>query len=949
MASKSRQQSLFGFEENSSAGADSSASPNHAGSGESAEPAVAVNHSSLEGKKVYVIDAFSLIFQVFHVMPLEMTSPSGEPTGAVHGFVRDMADLLQRKQPDYLFCAFDLSGGTFRHDLFPEYKALRDEMPVELRPQIGKIRQMLGAMNIPIVDSAGYEADDILATIAREVDARGGQCYLVTADKDCRQLITERVCLYNIRKDAEYRQEELAADWGVRPGQVVDFQAMVGDKVDNVPGVPLIGPKTAAELLAKYGTLEEVLANASDIKGKKGANLREFAEQALLSQTLVRLCANVPVEIPWAHGHVGGMHTKELGELIEEFGFRTLGERVLGMTVASAPAEWESNYELIESLERLGELVEMLSAKSHIAFDTETTSTNPRAAKLVGISVAWDVGQAAYIPLWTPEGDVQLPLEPALALLRPLLENPAVGKIGQNLKYDMVVMRSAGVELAGLQFDTMLADYLLDSGRQTHNLDDLAKRFLNHNTVKIKELIGSGKNQKFMHEVPVATVAHYAAEDADVPYRLHTILAERLAAEELNDLFTQLEMPLIEVLVDMEYTGMRVDVDRLNALSETYGERLMHLEQEIHEIAGRRFNIASPKQLAELLFTELNLPVIKRTKTGPSTDASVLEELAKQHELPAKIVEYRQYAKLKGTYLDALPLLVHPLTGRIHTSFNQVVAATGRLSSNDPNLQNIPIRTQAGREIRSAFTAGDPTWKLLAADYSQIELRVLAHYCGDANLQEAFAADQDIHARVASEVNGVPLEEVTSEMRRRAKAVNFGIIYGQTPFGLAKAIDITKEEAADFIDAYFERYPGVEKFINETLADCLTNGYVKTILGRRRAITGVRDPAKSAASSNSQNFRNLAERTAVNTVIQGSAADIIKRAMLAVQKRLKAESHPARMLLQIHDELVFETPEDTIDSLASIVREEMSGAYQLRVPLKVDMETGWNWAECEEY
>jgi DNA polymerase-1 len=502
----------------------------------------------------------------------------------------------------------------------------------------------------------------------------------------------------------------------------------------------------------------------------------------------------------------------------------------------------------------------------------------------------------------------------------------------------MIVLRGAGVELAGVAFDTMVASYLLDAGRRNHNLDELARRYLEHTTIKISELIGSGRDQKRMDEVPVRRVADYAGEDALLPVRLRPILAKDLAAANLSDLLTQLELPLIDVLVELEYNGIKVDVERLAELSRRYGERLEAIEREIYELAGHPFNIASPRQLQEVLFTEQKLPVTKRTaKTGPSTDADVLEDLARQHPLPAKILAYRQYAKLKGTYVDALPQMVHPVTGRVHASFHQAVAATGRLSSSDPNLQNIPIRTDEGREIRSAFVPGEPDWVLLAADYSQIELRVLAHFSRDPRMLEAFARDEDIHARVASQVSGVPLEAVTPQMRRVAKTVNFGIIYGQSPFGLARVLGIDQEEAARFIDSYFAGYPGIEQFLSKVLADCRKNGYVGTILGRRRAIREIRE--------NPGRQRNLAERTAVNTVIQGSAADLIKLAMIAISRRLRREKLPARMLLQIHDELIFEVPSPHLHALARLVTEEMAGVRTLAVPLKVDVKAGPNWAE----
>jgi DNA polymerase-1 len=609
-------------------------------------------------------------------------------------------------------------------------------------------------------------------------------------------------------------------------------------------------------------------------------------------------------------------------------------------------------YHLVDSEEAFAAFLSQLKNQTVISLDTETTHVWPRWARLVGLSFSWNENEAWYLPVRSPPGERHLDLQKTLSPLRPVLEDPKIEKIGQNLKYDIIVLRSAGIRLAGTAFDTMVASYLLDAGARNHNLDDLALDYLGHETIKITELIGTGKNQKRMDEVPVRRVADYAGEDALLPMRLGPILAKKLQENQLDELFTRVELPLIDVLVQMEYDGVKIDVARLAELSRQYGQRLKELEAEIYALAGHGFNIASPKQLQEVLFKELKLPALKKTpKTGPSTDAEVLEGLARLHPLPAKLLEYRQYAKLKSTYVDALPELVHPETGRVHASFNQVVTATGRLSSSDPNLQNIPVRTEIGREIRSAFVPGEEGWTLLCADYSQIELRILAHFCGDERLSAAFARDEDIHARVASQVNNVPLEDVTPEMRREAKAVNFGVIYGQSAFGLARALGIDQDAAARFIDSYFEGYPRIEEFLAQILAECHKNGYVKTILGRQRIIQGVRanggrlDPI---SGSSSKHQRNLAERAAINTVIQGSAADLIKLAMIAIHRRIMHEAFPARMLLQIHDELIFEVPSQSLSRLVQLVSEEMTGVWTLKVPLKVDLKTGPNWADAKK-
>lgn len=929
---------------------------------------------TLQGRTVWVIDAHSLIYQVFHAVR-DLTSPQGEPVGAVFGFTRDLLYLLAEKQPDYLFCAFDLPGKTFRHDLYEDYKIQRKQMPEDLVPQIGSIHRLIRAMGVPGLGLASFEADDVLATVARLTDGLGGECFLVTADKDCRQLITDRVKMYNLRKDQVFDRQELQSLWGIAPEQVVDFQALVGDPTDNVPGVPLIGPKLARELLEKYGTLEEVLDHADEVAGKKRKeNLVKFRDQALLSRRLVRLDAEAPVPIDWRGGRAGRVDRSAVEELLDEFDFR---DRVIRRRLESLagkpsppPPAVKARYRLVDTPEMLEELVAELRRQEWISLDTETANVSsrwatkvwPRWSRIVGYSFAFQDDEAWYVPVRAPAGDPCLDPEATLQTLRPVLEDPAVKKIGQNLKFEMIVLRSAGVELAGVAFDTMVADYLLQAGRRGHRLAELARRYLNHTAAEIDELIGSGKSQKRMDEVPVALVTDYAGEDAVLPWRLRPLLTEKLDAgkldagkldsADLGGLFAELEMPLVEVLAELEYNGIRVDTARLNELSGSYARRMETLRREIYDLAGHELNIASPKQLQQVLFEELGLPVVKKTaKTGPSTDAEVLEELARAHPLPAKILEYRQYAKLKGTYVDALPEMVHPETGRVHASLNQSVTATGRLSSSDPNLQNIPVRTPQGREIRSAFVPGRQGWLLMAADYSQIELRVLAHFSGDRRLCEAFARDEDIHARVASQVNGVPLEEVTAEMRRAAKAVNFGVIYGQSAFGLARGLGIEQAAAAQFIDSYFEGYPGIEEFLESVLAKWRRTGYVSTILGRRRAIA-VPDSGSGARGGGRQ--RDFAERTAVNTVIQGSAADLIKKAMIAIHRRLShgqpgREPLSARMLLQIHDELIFEVPSDQLNDLAGLVTEEMVGAGSLDVPLKVDLKGGPNWAEVRDF
>jgi DNA polymerase I len=943
--------------------------------------------AELAGKTVYLVDSHSLIYQVFHALP-EMTGPNGQPVGAVQGFVRDLLDLIEVRGADYLICAFDEGEVTFRNAIYDQYKIHRDPMPADLQLQIPVIRRFLNAMGILTLSFPGFEADDILATVAKQVEAAGGRCLLVTSDKDCRQLITDRVQLYNIRKNEIFDAASLKTIWGIRPDQVVDFQAIVGDKTDNIPGIRGIGEKGAAELLGLFGTLEGVLANAENVAGaKRKENLLQGRENALMSRELARLKTDMDIVIDWGAASVGHFRPALVEDICRECGFRQLARRIeslasklattapltppgsasievreglydapateppnaqppagqtSNLTTAASP-EWKANYLTIATREDLAQLVATLGQQTRIVLDTETTSLHPRRAEIVGYSFAWATGEACYIPVRAPAGEPQLEATLVREALRPILENPAIHKIGQNLKYDTIVLRGAGIGLRGIAFDTMVADYLLEPGERSHNMDDMARRHLGHQTITIDQLIGTGKKQKRMDEVPVAAITEYAAEDADVPLRLAEVLEPRLKGSGLWELFTQLEMPLIEVLVEMEFNGIRVNVERLRELSGQFNDQIMRLEREIFEIAGREFNIDSRIQLGDLLFKELKLPVVKRTKTGPSMDAEALEELAALHPLPAKVIEYRQNAKLKSTYVDSLPELIHPVTGRVHTSFKQDVAATGRLSSSDPNLQNIPIRTEQGRAIRSAFLPGPDGWQLMAADYSQIELRVLAHFSGDVTLRQAFADDRDVHTEVASGVYGVPHDQVTSAMRRSAKAVNFGVIYGQSPFGLAKSLGIDQHDAAQFIDRYFAGYPGVDAFLLQTLVQARRDGYVSTISGRRRPVSGVRDLTLLA----DKRQRNLPERIAINTVIQGSAADIIKQAMLNVFRRLKREQLQAKLLLQIHDELVFEFPPEERDRLERLVREEMVVAANLAVPLKVDIHVGPNWAACE--
>jgi DNA polymerase I len=918
---------------------------------------------------MYLIDAHSLIFQVFHAIPA-MTSPKGLPTNALFGFTRDVLFLRTEKKPDYLLSVFDVSGPTFRDRLYPEYKAHRAPMPDDLQPQIPLIYQFLEAMRVPILGQAGFEADDVIATVAAAAARRSLDVLICTSDKDCRQLISDRVRLYNLRKKEVLDREALFKDWEITPEQVIDLQALVGDSVDNVPGVPGIGLKTAAKLLQQHGTIENILANVERIPGaKRQENLRACGDKIQLSRTLVRLDTEVPMEMDWEGWRVRPPDVKRLLKLFQEWNFRGFADTVRAefkeeKPTASEPAALrqrdlfdgvsgaqeckqssfrDHRYQLVDTPECFERFMQELAEQRRIAVDLETTNLSPRRADIVGYAFAWKEGEAWYLPVRGPNHDKKLDPDQTLARLRAVLEDPGVTKINQNIKYDQIVLRQNGVALQGIAGDPMVADYLLHAGERSHNLDDMAARYLNHQLIPISDLIGKGSQQLSMDQVSTAQVAEYSGEDADAAWRLCRLLEPQLSQQDLDKLYRDLEIPLIEVLAEMEFNGVRLDVPFLNRLSQEMTGQLARIEEEICQIAGRKFNIASPKQLREVLFDDLKLPRQRRTGiTGEaSTAQETLERLAALgHALPTRILEHRQIAKLKGTYVDALPALVNPATNRVHASFNQTVAATGRLSSSDPNLQNIPVRTEQGRQIRQAFLP-EPGWQILTADYSQIELRMLAHFCGDAELCRAFIEDRDIHARVASQIYGVSEPDVTSEMRRAAKTINFGVIYGMSAVGLAQRLSIPKEEAAAFIDAYFAGYPKVAEYQTRLLENCFRNGYVSTILGRRREITGIR-------RDSTYRQRNQPEREAINMEIQGSAADLIKMAMLNIFRRFREKKFKARMLMQIHDELVFEVPPEELPEVAKLVEHEMTTALMLEVPLRVDIAAGPNWLEVEE-
>lgn len=902
-------------------------------------------------KTLYAIDVFSLVFQVFHAIP-PMTGTSGQPTNAVFGFTRDLLTILRLRKPDYLICAMDLPGRGVREDIYEDYKANRDDMPDELRPQIPVIVEIIKAFGIPVIGLEGWEADDILATLARRAEAAGIQANIVTSDKDARQLISPLVRLYNVRKNTFLDEADLLADWGIRPDQVVDFQALVGDKVDNVPGVPLVGPKKASALLNQFGTLEDVLARADEAPGKKlQENLRTYADQARISRQLVELNTQLEIEIDWTTAVAGQLIPERLTQLFRECGFRRFIDEIREFVPDAAISEPDPLFhddepavELVTDEAGLSRLADQIRAADAVTIRIESNGLDPLSSTVLALTVATEERRASLVPLH--ELISEQPIDPATAwsLLGPALLDSSTSLSGHDIKGTLIALRQAAaaadsdMNLAEIEpgLDTMVGNYLLYSGTRSHGLSQLVERYFGIPVDPLSRLVPQDNENT---SLKTEQLAKHAAEEACLMLRTGAKMKEELDKNDLWDLYQKVERPLIAVLAELEFTGIRVDAEELARQNQEISSRIAELINEIHELADEEFNVDSPKQLSAVLFDKLGLPVLKKTKTGASTDQEVLEQLAEIHELPRKIIENRHLVKLKGTYLDALPKLINPDTGRIHASFNQVVAATGRLSSSNPNLQNIPIRTPEGERIRRAFVPGEPGWKLVCADYSQIELRVLAHFSGDSAMQKAFTDGVDIHRAVAAEVFGVNPEDVDSNQRRMAKGVNFGVIYGQSAFGLAAALGISREEAAAFIESYFERYSGVADFMEKTLDECKESGFARTILGRRRAITGIRSTRKGQL--------NMPERTAVNTVIQGSAADLIKTAMINIHRTLKAENHPANMLLQIHDELVFETPESEAESLKHLVKTGMEEAFTLDVPLTVDIAIGDNWLDAK--
>jgi DNA polymerase-1 len=921
---------------------------------------------------LYLIDGHALAYRSYFALTAggggeRLQTSSGEPTAGTFGFASILLRLLEKEQPEYLAVAFD-TGKTFRNDLYPEYKATRAKMPDDLRPQVERIRKMVDAFHIPRLEKEGVEADDVLGTMAVQAVAQGMGVKIITGDRDLLQLVNERV-IVNLpgakMSDAkDYTAREVREMWGIAPEQVVDYKALVGDHSDNIPGVPGVGEKTAVALLEQFPTLDEIYAHLDETPTRVRAKLEAGRDLAYLSRTLATIRTDVGLKLDLEDARTTHLDFAAAESMFRELEFRTLLGRLsaLRSRAGVAPAAGEQltlfgtpvhqigapekvNIEVVvvDTPTALSDLASTLSSAAEIALDTETTGTDPLRSAVVGISLAVREGQGYYIPLGHRSGEPQLPVGEVIDALRPALTNPAIQKIGHNLKYDWLVLAELGLEVAPLSFDTMLAEWLLDPSSRHLGLKDMAEIYLGVEMTHITELIGSGKNQQTMADVSVASAAPYAAADAEVTLRLAALLRPRLPQRNVEAIFTSMEMPLVSVLANMEQNGILVDVAYLAEMTRQLAARLSEIEIQITTAVGHPFNLNSTQQLSDVLFKELGLKppdARKTTASGKfSTSADVLEELRGQHVVVDLILEYRELSKIKSTYLDALPAVVNPRTGRVHTSFNQTGSVTGRLSSSDPNLQNIPTRSEIGRQVRKAFIAADG-WTLLSVDYSQIELRIVAHMSNDDAMISAFRRGEDIHAATAAAIYGIPIETVDKDKRRHAKAINFGLIYGMSAFGLSRGTGLTLGEAEDFVQAYFTQFPGVKAYLDGLRKSAAQLGYVETMFGRRRYFPNLQSGANPA-------LRAREEREAINAPIQGTAADLLKVAMIALPAALQAEGVQARMLLQVHDELVLETPAAQLQATARIVRHTMENVAKLAVPLSTEARSGRTWGDMQ--
>ena len=894
-----------------------------------------------------LVDGSSYLYRAYHVPQLQqLTDSRGEQTGAAYGVINMLRSLMSEYQPECMAVVFDARGKNFRHEMYKEYKANRPPMPEELAAQVEPLHAMVKALGLPLLQISGVEADDVIGTLAQQATGQGMQTVISTGDKDMAQLVGPQVTLINTMSRTKLDPAGVEEKFGIPPARIVDFLALTGDSSDNIPGIPKVGPKTAAKWLNQYGSLDEVIAHAGEIKGKVGESLRDHLDTLALSRRLVAIDCDVALQQTPQQLRVQPANVDSLRSLYTRLDFKRwleeLGTAGEAPPVPAADAGTAPDYETILTREQLAAWLEKLQQADFFAIDTETTSLEYTAARIVGVSFAVAPGEAAYLPLahdyvGAPQ---QLNRESVLAELRPLLESKDIYKVGHNLKYDRNVLANHGIKLSGIRFDSMLESYVLDSTATRHNMDAVALKYLGHTTIKFEEVAGKGKNQLTFNQVPLEAAAPYAAEDADISLRLHQAMWPKLSAESLLEkIFMDVEMPLVTVLSDMEQAGVAIDIAMLEKQGAELARRISEIEQQAWEEAGQSFNLGSPKQIQGLLYDKLQLPVISKTPGGaPSTAESVLAELALDYPLPAMILEWRSFSKLKSTYTDKLPLQVSPHTGRIHTSYHQAVAATGRLSSSDPNLQNIPVRTEEGRRIRQAFVA-KAGCRLLAADYSQIELRIMAHLSSDEGLLKAFAEGTDVHRATAAEVFGVKAMEVSADQRRSAKAINFGLIYGMSAFGLARQLGIARGAAQEYIDLYFQRYPGVQTYMEMTREQARAQGYVETVLGRRLYLPEIN-------SKNGQR-RAAAERTAINAPMQGTAADIIKRAMIDLHAWLGSDTGlDITMIMQVHDELVFEVAEADVEAAGIQITAHMGGAADLKVPLVVDIGSGINWDEA---
>jgi DNA polymerase-1 len=905
-----------------------------------------------------LVDGSSYLYRAYHAMP-PLTNADGQATGAVYGVVNMLRKLLRDYNPAHIAVVFDAKGKTFRNDMYPEYKAHRPPMPDDLREQIEPIHAIVRAMGLPLLMVDGVEADDVIGTLAQQATEQGINTIISTGDKDMAQLVNEHITLINTMNNTTTDIQAIMDKYGIAPNRIIDYLALMGDKVDNIPGVPSVGPKTATKLLQQYGSLEGVIAHADEVKGKLGEKLRETAPILPLSYQLATIKLDVPLDFSPTTLNIQPQDQDALLSLFQKLEFKTWTTELVragnkpsskshttdtqqNTTVTPPEAPSENHYETILTEDRLQHWLTKLKNAELFAFDTETTSLNYLDARIVGLSFAVKAGEAAYLPLThdylgAPE---QLNIAHVLALFKPLLEDPTHNKVGQNLKYDRHILLNHNIDLQGIQHDTMLQSYVLDSTATRHDMDSLAEKYLGRQTIHFEDVAGKGKKQLTFNQIDLEQAAPYAAEDADITLQLHqTLWPQVQAIPSLAEVYTTLEMPLLPVLNTLERNGVNIDIWMLQQQSDELGHKLDKLEQQAWDLADEKFNLGSPKQLGVILYDKLEIPILKKTPKGqPSTAEGVLQELADDgYELPQVLMQYRSLSKLKSTYTDRLPEQVNKTTGRVHTSYHQAVTATGRLSSSDPNLQNIPIRSEEGRRIREAFVAPSG-YTLLAADYSQIELRIMAHLSQDKGLLKAFAAGEDIHRHTASEIFGVSLDEVSNDQRRSAKAINFGLIYGMSAHGLSKQLGIERHQAADYMTTYFERYPGVKRYMESTREQAKLDGYVETLFGRRLFLPEIN-------SSNGMR-RQYAERTAINAPMQGTAADIIKRAMIDIHQWLITEKSAIRMIMQVHDELVFEVPVDKIDIAKVKIEQFMSNAAKLDVPLEVGIGTGDNWEQA---